>query len=189
MGPIREGWRGAHGGRQRQRYGVFIAFLTRSIAGAKRELFSGHAAVIQIMLGLGDIEKHQGDLAGAQKSYVSEPLPALKVEDPARAKKAAAERAEKEHLAAIAAEQAKRDIVATWAPPKPVSAKLVPEDIEQLLHHRRHALLIGVSNYTTGWDKLPSVKNDLHGLAAGLAPHFETVDTVQNRGRDPHQNA
>jgi hypothetical protein len=57
---------------------------------------------------------------------------------------------------------------------------LVPEDIEQLLHHRRHALLIGVPNYTTGWDKLPSVKNDLHGLAAGLAPHFETVDTVQN---------
>ena len=102
MGPIREGWRGAHGGRQRQRYGVFIAFLTRSIAGAKRELFSGHAAVMQIMLGLGDIEKHQGDLAGAQKSYegllsiaddpakavAQERLAALKVEDPARAKKA-----------------------------------------------------------------------------------------------------
>lgn len=60
------------------------------------------------------------------------------------------------------------------------AAAQIPEDIQQLLHHRGHALLIGVSDYKTGWDKLPSVKDDLHDLKAGLAPYFETVDTVQS---------
>jgi uncharacterized caspase-like protein len=45
---------------------------------------------------------------------------------------------------------------------------------------RGHALLIGVSNYTRGWDQLPSVKNDLQDLKTGLAPYFETVDTILN---------
>jgi Tol biopolymer transport system component len=61
----------------------------------------------------------------------------------------------------------------------PVAAQ-IPEDIQQLLQHRGHALLIGVSNYKTGWDRLPNVKNDLQDLKAGLEPYFETVDVVQN---------
>ena len=48
------------------------------------------------------------------------------------------------------------------------------------MHHRGHALLIGVSDYTRGWDQLPSVKNDLHDLEEGLKPYFETVDTVRS---------
>ncbi|MDQ6867561.1 MAG: hypothetical protein M3178_03845 [Pseudomonadota bacterium] len=60
------------------------------------------------------------------------------------------------------------------------AAAQIPEDIAQLVHARGHALLIGVSDYTTGWDKLPSVKDDLHDLATGLKPYFETVDTVQS---------
>ncbi len=54
----------------------------------------------------------------------------------------------------------------------------VPEDIQQALYHRGHALLIGVSDYTTGWDKLPSVKDDLRRLEKGLKPSFDTVETV-----------
>jgi hypothetical protein len=56
----------------------------------------------------------------------------------------------------------------------------VPEGIAQLVRGRGHALLIGVSGYKTGWDQLPSVKNDLDDLKAGLKPYFETVDTVQS---------
>ncbi len=60
------------------------------------------------------------------------------------------------------------------------AAAEVPEDIQQLLHHRGHALLIGVSDYKSGWPQLPNVKNDLQDLKAGLEPYFETVDIVPN---------
>jgi Caspase domain len=56
----------------------------------------------------------------------------------------------------------------------------IPEDIQQLLQHRGHALLIGVSNYTNGWDKLLSVEDDLQNIKEGLKPYFETVDIVQS---------
>jgi uncharacterized caspase-like protein len=60
------------------------------------------------------------------------------------------------------------------------AAAQVPDDIQQLLHHRGHALLIGVSNYTSGWPQLPNVKDDLDDLKSGLEPYFETVDIVPN---------
>src|ERR1700730_12535567 len=60
------------------------------------------------------------------------------------------------------------------------AAAQIPEDIQQLLQHRGHALLIGVSDYATGWPQLPNVKNDLQDLKAGLEPYFETVDIVPN---------
>jgi tetratricopeptide (TPR) repeat protein len=65
--------------------------------------------------------------------------------------------------------------------PKPEPAKLViPEDIAKQMRGRGHALLIGVSDYTSGWDKLPNVKSDLEDLKAGLAPYFEMVDIELN---------
>src|SRR5262249_16234425 len=56
----------------------------------------------------------------------------------------------------------------------------VPEDIQQVLQHRGHALLIGQSHYTRGWDELASVRHDLQTLKAGLTPYFETVEIVQD---------
>ena len=41
-----------------------------------------------------------------------------------------------------------------------------------------HALLIGVSNYTSGWDQLPSVKDNLEDVKEGILPHFQTVETL-----------
>ena len=64
------------------------------------------------------------------------------------------------------------------------AAAEVPDDIAQLVRARGHALLIGVSEYKTGWDQLPSVKNDLNDLKAGLKPYFETVDTVESPTAD-----
>jgi hypothetical protein len=57
---------------------------------------------------------------------------------------------------------------------------LVLVDIRQALQHRGHALLIGVSDYASGWPQLPNVKNDLQDLKAGQDPYFETVDIVPN---------
>src|SRR5215813_11868289 len=59
-------------------------------------------------------------------------------------------------------------------------AERIPEDIQQVLQHRGHALLIGQSHYTRGWDELASVRYDLQTLKAGLTPYFETVETVQD---------
>src|ERR1700752_2767074 len=59
------------------------------------------------------------------------------------------------------------------------AAAQIPDDIQQLLRHRGHALLIGVSNYTGGgWRQLPNVATDLPDLKAGLEPYFETVDVL-----------
>jgi hypothetical protein len=60
------------------------------------------------------------------------------------------------------------------------AAAQIPEDIQQLLHHRGHALLIGVSDYKTGWNQLPMVKDDLQDLKAGLEPYFETVEILSD---------
>jgi hypothetical protein len=70
------------------------------------------------------------------------------------------------------------------------AAAQVPSDIEQALRHRGHALLIGVPDYTTGWDQLPSVKNDLQNLKAGLAPFRDSRDRAKpNRRPAPGPDA
>src|SRR5262249_19929558 len=56
----------------------------------------------------------------------------------------------------------------------------IPGDIQKVLQHRGHALLIGESHYTRGWDELAGVRHDLQTLKAGLTPYFETVETVQD---------
>ena len=66
------------------------------------------------------------------------------------------------------------DANAAMLPPR------IPEDIEKLLQRRGHALLIGASRYTLGWDKLASVRDDLQELKTGLTPYFETVETLQD---------
>ena len=98
-------------------------------------------------------------------------LAALAEQEAARAK-AAAERAEQEARAKAAAEL---DAYRTAAPRPPPR---IPEDIQEALQHRGHALLIGDSRYTSDWDKLPSVRDDLQALKAGLKDHFETVETM-----------
>jgi len=102
-------------------------------------------------------------------------------QDEARTRLAAL--AEEAKRANEAAERAAKELdakEATRTLEKVESAKLVPEDIQQLLQHRGHALLIGVSDYKSGWPQLPNVKNDLHDLTAGLEPYFETVEIVPN---------
>src|SRR5262249_24551641 len=89
----------------------------------------------------------------------------------ARAKEAA-ERAEQEARARAAAERAEQEARAR--------AVAVPPGIQQVLQHRGHALLIGQSHYTRGWDELASVRHDLQTLKAGLTPYFETVEIVQD---------
>ena len=56
----------------------------------------------------------------------------------------------------------------------------IPEDIQKVLQRRGHALLIGESHYTRGWDELASVRHDLQTLKAGITPYFETVEIVQD---------
>jgi tetratricopeptide (TPR) repeat protein len=98
---------------------------------------------------------------------------AERAEQEARAR-AAAERAEQEARARAAAERAEQEARARSV------AERIPEDIQQVLQHRGHALLIGQSHYTRGWDELASVRHDLQTLKAGLTPYFETVEIVQD---------
>jgi tetratricopeptide (TPR) repeat protein len=108
--------------------------------------------------------------------------------DVARTRLAALAKAAAEAAAEAARAKAARVKAATEnaAPKEPSSlptiepATLVPDDIQKALYHRGHALLIGVSRYTGGWPQLPSVTNDLQNLKEGLAPYFETVETVQS---------
>ena len=100
----------------------------------------------------------------------------------------------RERLAALAAEAARvkeaaeRELRAKAAAkldadPYRLTAALppqIPDDIQKILQRRGHALLIGQSRYTSGWDELASVRADLQALKAGLTPYFETVETVQN---------
>jgi tetratricopeptide (TPR) repeat protein len=119
-------------------------------------------------------------LARPSKAKARERLTALAAAEAARAKEAAeaarakeaAERAEQEARAKAAAGlDANRYVTA---------ATRVPEDIQKVLQHRGHALLIGESHYTRGWDELASVSDDLQALQVGLTPYFETVETVQD---------
>src|SRR5215831_10752703 len=97
---------------------------------------------------------------------------AERAEQEARAK-AAAERAEQEARAKAAVE-----LAATSTPVK--LPPQIPEDIQKVLQRRGHALLIGESRYTRGWDALASVKDDLKTLKKGLTPYFETVEIVED---------
>jgi uncharacterized caspase-like protein len=56
----------------------------------------------------------------------------------------------------------------------------IPEDIQEVLQHRGHALLIGESRYTSEWGELLSVKDDLQALKGGLTSYFETVEIMLN---------
>ena len=105
-------------------------------------------------------------LARPAQALARERLAAIAVAE--NTAKEAVERAAKE-----AAQRTAKDETGT-VPPK------VPDDIQQALQHRGHALLIGVSDYKTGWPQLPNVKNDLRDLKAGLEPYFETVDILSN---------
>ena len=117
-------------------------------------------------------------LAKPSQAKARERLAALAAVEAARAKEAA-ERAEQEVRAKAAAElNANGYTTATSTmvarPPQ------IPEDIQKVLQHRGHALLIGQSHYTRDWNELASVRDDLQTLKAGLAPYFETVETVQD---------
>src|SRR5262249_31425096 len=74
------------------------------------------------------------------------------------------ERAEQEARAKAALDLAGSQYRIVALPPK------IPEDIQQVLQRRGHALLIGESHYTRGWDELASVRADLQALKAGLRP-------------------
>jgi tetratricopeptide (TPR) repeat protein len=123
-------------------------------------------------------------LATPAKTNARERLAVLVAQEAAQAK-AAAERAEQEARAKAAAERAEQEARAKAAAELDAirAAALqqqIPQDIQQVLQHRGHALLIGQSRYTSGWDKLPSVRDDLQALKAGLTPYFETVETMQD---------
>src|SRR6516225_4713272 len=111
-------------------------------------------------------------LARPSKAKARERLAALAAAEAARVKEAA-ERAEQEVRAKEAAE-----LAATSTPVK--LPPQIPADIQKVLQRRGHALLIGQSRYTGGWDELASVRADLQALKAGLTPYFETVETVQD---------
>jgi hypothetical protein len=100
--------------------------------------------------------------------------------------KAAVERAEQEARAKVAAERAEQEARVKAAVERAeqeararAAAERIPEDIQQVLQHRGHALLIGESRYSS-WDELASVRHDLQALKAGLTPYFETVETMQD---------
>jgi tetratricopeptide (TPR) repeat protein len=113
-------------------------------------------------------------LARPSQAKARERLAALAAAEAARVKEAA-ERAEQEVRAKEAAQlNANRYTTAAALPPQ------IPGDIQTVLQRRGHALLIGESHYTGGWDELASVRADLQALKAGLAPYFETVETVQD---------
>jgi tetratricopeptide (TPR) repeat protein len=113
-------------------------------------------------------------LTRPSKAKARERLAALAAAEAARVKEAA-ERAEQEVRAKEAAQlNANRYTTTAALPPQ------IPADIHKVLQRRGHALLIGQSHYTRGWDELASVRHDLQALKAGLTPYFETVETVQD---------
>jgi hypothetical protein len=61
----------------------------------------------------------------------------------------------------------------------------VPNDLRASLTARGHALLIGVSTYNSdSWPQLTTVFDDIESLAQGLAPHFESIETLINPTTD-----
>jgi Caspase domain len=97
-------------------------------------------------------------------------------------------------LVEIATQFSTRDhaVARVTQPPAEPAKVVVPEEIAEQLRGRGHALLIGVSNYTSGWDNLPSVKDDVLHLEEALSPYFQTVvslldptvDQLRDRIRD-----
>ena len=51
------------------------------------------------------------------------------------------------------------------------------------LYHQSHALVIGVSDYTEGWPRLPGVQQDVKAVRAALKEHGFNVETVINPTR------
>src|SRR5262249_14100622 len=105
-------------------------------------------------------------LARPSKAKARERLAALAAAEAARVREAA-ERGEQAGARTVTSQRVKL-------------APQIPGDIQKVLQHRGHALLIGESHYTRGWDELASVRHDLQTLKAGLTPYFETVETVQD---------
>jgi Caspase domain len=116
-------------------------------------------------------------LARPAQKLARERLTAI-AEAEAKLAQEAAERVAKEARAKAEAEERAREAAAMLA--KSEAARTIPADIRGALDHRGHALLIGVSNYKSGWPMLPNVENDLQALKAGLEPYFETVDIESN---------
>jgi outer membrane protein OmpA-like peptidoglycan-associated protein len=56
----------------------------------------------------------------------------------------------------------------------------VPRDLVESLSKNGLALIIGVSSYRGGWDRLPQVMREVDTLANGLAPHFAHVFTLKD---------
>ena len=52
-----------------------------------------------------------------------------------------------------------------------------------------HALLIGVSDYTAGWDDLPSVPGELEQVRAALEKHAFETRTIRDPGEDALRKA
>jgi hypothetical protein len=48
------------------------------------------------------------------------------------------------------------------------------------LYEQSHALVIGVSDYTNGWPKLPGVRKDVKAVTAALESHRFNVEVVEN---------
>lgn len=48
------------------------------------------------------------------------------------------------------------------------------------LYERSYALVVGVSEYTNGWPKLPGVKKDIEEVARALERHGFLVTKVEN---------
>ena len=48
------------------------------------------------------------------------------------------------------------------------------------LYEESHALVIGVSEYTNGWPKLPGVRKDVKAVTAALESHRFNVEVVEN---------
>ena len=48
------------------------------------------------------------------------------------------------------------------------------------LYEESHALVIGVSDYTNGWPKLPGVRKDVKAVTAALESHGFNVEVVED---------
>lgn len=63
------------------------------------------------------------------------------------------------------------------------------EKVSQELYSYSFALVIGVSDYTNGWPKLPGVQKDIARVSATLKEHGFQVTTVMNPDSDELENA
>ncbi|MBI3600722.1 MAG: caspase family protein, partial [Nitrospinae bacterium] len=59
-----------------------------------------------------------------------------------------------------------------------------PQGREIALYKGSHALIIGASNYTAGWPKLPGVKTDIQEVKASLEKEGFNVITVEDPDRE-----